>query len=407
MKRGMSKFFSILLVICMVLSMVPITAFAATPSVLYLKPNGNWLIDGARFAAYFYGSSGDTWVSMSDSDGDGFYEAAVPSGYGSVIFCRMNPSSTTNSWDNKWNQTGDLTVPTDGKNCYTVADGTWDNGGGTWSTLSGEVEEEELDYYLFGYINGANYACEEDASNLGSYKFVDGKLTATFDCDSYIGVKTSNNSKWYMTKGWVGEVSSATLYNTNSLTTYDKLYVPGGAKVTFTLKVNSNDTLSISYTVDASTCSHKFHNTDGNCKACGTLVGHTYSNGTCSVCGTDCTHNWSNGKCTNCGISCSHKWDGGKCSTCGLTCSHSWSNGACKNCGSACNHTWSGYSCSTCKLAREFYLFGFINGKNYGCEEDSDNMGTYKFSNGKLTVTFTSDSYSGIKATDTLSWNMP
>ena len=76
MKRRMNKFFSILLVICMILSMVPAAVFAATPGVIYLKPNSEWLTDGARFAAYFFGN-GDTWVSMTDSDGDGYYEAAV------------------------------------------------------------------------------------------------------------------------------------------------------------------------------------------------------------------------------------------------------------------------------------------------------------------------------------------
>ena len=77
MKRGMNRFFSILLVLAMVLSMVPMTAFAATPDVLYLKPNANWLADGARFAAYFYGN-GESWASMTDSDGDGIYECTVP-----------------------------------------------------------------------------------------------------------------------------------------------------------------------------------------------------------------------------------------------------------------------------------------------------------------------------------------
>ncbi|MBQ3215769.1 MAG: hypothetical protein IJB11_06610, partial [Oscillospiraceae bacterium] len=213
MKRGMSKFFSILLVLCMVLSMIPLAAFAAAPSKLYLKPNSEWLVDSARFAAYFYGDSGDTWVSMTDADGDGYYEASVPSGFSSVIFCRMNPASSANTWDSKWNQTGDLSIPTDGTNCWTLNSGDW-NGGGSWSTYSGQQEEVELDYYLFGYINGANYACEEDAANLGSYKFVNGKLTVTFDSDSYVAVKTSDNNSWYMTNGWVGEVTSTTLYNT-------------------------------------------------------------------------------------------------------------------------------------------------------------------------------------------------
>ena len=72
----------------------------------------------------------------------------------------------------------------------------------------------EPDYYLFGYINGANYACEEDAANLGEYKFVDGKLVATFEAASYVAVRT-NTDKWYMTKGYPGDdATSATLYST-------------------------------------------------------------------------------------------------------------------------------------------------------------------------------------------------
>ena len=100
---------------------------------LYLIPNANWKMDNARFAAYFFGN-GERWLDMTDTDGDGVYECEIPEGYPSVIFCRMNPNATANNWNNKWNQTADLTVPTDGTNCYTVKEGTWDNGEGTWST---------------------------------------------------------------------------------------------------------------------------------------------------------------------------------------------------------------------------------------------------------------------------------
>lgn len=99
---------------------------------LYLTPNSNWKKDNARFAAYFFGN-GDKWVSMTDSDKDGIYEVEIPTGYPNVIFCRMNPSASANNWNNKWNQTGDLVIPTDGTNHYTVKDGTWDKGGVTWS----------------------------------------------------------------------------------------------------------------------------------------------------------------------------------------------------------------------------------------------------------------------------------
>ena len=99
---------------------------------LYLKPNSNWKSDNARFAAYFFGN-GEKWVSMTDSDKDGIYEVAKQSGYTKVIFCRMNPSASANNWDNKWNQTGDLTIPTDGKNLFTLPNSSWDGATATWS----------------------------------------------------------------------------------------------------------------------------------------------------------------------------------------------------------------------------------------------------------------------------------
>ena len=107
-----------------------------TEKVVYLKPNNNWKQSNARFAAYFFGgTTGEKWVSMT-AVGDGTYEAHLPEGYDygcNIIFCRMNPSTTANNWNNKWNQTADLKTPTDGKNLDTVKAGTWDKGGGTWS----------------------------------------------------------------------------------------------------------------------------------------------------------------------------------------------------------------------------------------------------------------------------------
>ena len=100
---------------------------------IYLKPNSNWLIDNARFAVYSW-DGGDQWFDMEDSDADGIYEVVLPTSISNIIFCRMNPGTTANNWNNKWNQTSDLTVPTDGTNLYTVKSGTWDKGGGTWST---------------------------------------------------------------------------------------------------------------------------------------------------------------------------------------------------------------------------------------------------------------------------------
>ncbi len=107
-----------------------------TDVVLYLQPNANWNNDNARFAAYFFGN-GETWVDMTLVEGEtNIYAVTVPAGFEDVIFCRMNPGAAANNWTNKWNQTDDLKVPTDGTNLYTVAEETWDKGGGEWSTYT-------------------------------------------------------------------------------------------------------------------------------------------------------------------------------------------------------------------------------------------------------------------------------
>lgn len=102
---------------------------------LYLKP-GPWANDSPRFAAYFFNDStgANTWVSMYDSNGDGVYECETPAGYPSVIFVRMNPATSENNWDNDWNQTNNLTVPTDDKNCYEITGygASGQNSNGQW-----------------------------------------------------------------------------------------------------------------------------------------------------------------------------------------------------------------------------------------------------------------------------------
>ena len=106
---------------------------------VYLDP-GPWSTDAPRMVAYFYGNGDPTWVMMIDANGDGVYECDVPEGYTSVIFVRVDPKSSEISWDSKWNQTNDLSVPTDSSNCYTItgygADGQPSNG--TWGPFTGD-----------------------------------------------------------------------------------------------------------------------------------------------------------------------------------------------------------------------------------------------------------------------------
>ena len=134
--RKISIALIIMMVLMMTLAVIPASAKNMTGGEkLYLVPNSNWNQSNARFAAYFFGSAGDAWVSMTKVDGEtNLYEVTVPTGnWTNVIFCRMNPGAAANNWNNKWNQTSDLVF--DGtNNRYTVKAGTWDKGGGTWDT---------------------------------------------------------------------------------------------------------------------------------------------------------------------------------------------------------------------------------------------------------------------------------
>ena len=103
---------------------------------LYLIPNANWTVDNARFAVRLWKDNPfvEEWIDLADVEKDGSYSCWIPKDtYTKVIYCRMNPSTTSNNWDNKWNQTSDLTIPTNGNNCFAIKAGTWDKGGGTWS----------------------------------------------------------------------------------------------------------------------------------------------------------------------------------------------------------------------------------------------------------------------------------
>lgn len=97
-----------------------------TAPTLYLRPSPAWIQNGGRYAMYFFNSltGAEAWASMSSIDNN-YYSGSVPSDeWTNVIFCRMDGSSTANNWDNKKDQTADLS-PDDGTNLYNVASDKW------------------------------------------------------------------------------------------------------------------------------------------------------------------------------------------------------------------------------------------------------------------------------------------
>ena len=219
-------------------------------------------------------------------------------------------------------------------------------------------------YYLVGYINGADHGCESDYENMGNYPLVNGTLTTTFHQDSYIFIKTEGNGRWLMAESYCTDTVCTFIEGG-----YEKMRVPGGVELTFTLTENANGSVTLSYTQGGSIgCAHSYSSKITTAATCTSNGVKTY---TCTKCGSSYTetiaalgHNYAGGSCTNCGAS-----DPGVVGT-------------------------------------TYYLVGYINGADYGCEGDWQNMGSYKFANGKLTATFNQDSYIFVKTEGNGKWLM-
>ena len=178
------------------------SVWAAT-TIVYLSPSTNWKKDGARFAARFWSKSDgsdEKWVSMT-LDGS-YYKCDVPSGLTKVIFCRMNGSTSTNNWDNKWNQTGDLTLGTN--NLFTVNNSAWDGHTTGWSCYPSSVTTTyNLDgssgttVTLSGSQKGLDYNLYKDGTLVsGQAKAGSGSaLSWTISSTGTYTIKASNSCK--------------------------------------------------------------------------------------------------------------------------------------------------------------------------------------------------------------------
>ena len=201
---------------------------------------------------------------------NGVFTATVP-GYLKVIF---NNGEAV--------QTGDLDIP-DYADMYVYNQDTWVNHSG------------EKDYYLVGSINGVDYGYGDNANNMGVYKFVDGKLTVSFTKESYVLVKTTGNADWFMCQEYCDTYAS-TLYNTET-GAGEKMFIPGGTEIEFTLTVNDDGTLYLvahswgGVVTKQPTCTEDGEKTY-TCYLCNdsykepvAATGHNFVDDVCTVCG--------------------------------------------------------------------------------------------------------------------------
>ena len=182
-------------------------------------------------------------------------------------------------------------------------------------------EKPVLDLCLFGYINGIDYGCEENSEIPEEFRFVNGQLILFVSQDSKVAVRSVDAKYCYLTDGGDPALSSAHVYNVNSIEEGGMLDIPGNMLVTFTLEDHGDDTYQLSF--HAIPCPHEAHSPDGECLVCKETVDHIFLDGFCE-CGFHCEHNWLDGVCTECAAYCAHAMHDveGNCINCGCTVDH-------------------------------------------------------------------------------------
>ena len=163
---------------------------------LYLNPkwnNDTWDKDGARFAAYFFGNGEKKWVDMKKATGSNVYYVEAPDGYLYVIFCRMNGSAAANNWNNKWNQTGDLSVPTATSTSRQCNISGWDSG--SWETYAVGFKGTESSHN-FGEVevNTANPKEQNIETNHKGTNFTTSNITESGDSNDEFAFLVSNTA---------------------------------------------------------------------------------------------------------------------------------------------------------------------------------------------------------------------
>ena len=248
---------------------------------IFLKPTSEWDKENAYFAAYYYTSdeAHNGWSAvMTDPDGDGIYEAWIPNDYdyAKVIFVRLSTNAT--GWGNKWNQTENLTLPSD-KNVFTITGGGGDAYTGSWS-----LYDKKGTFHISANSNTNNWYCHflphhvlHYDANSGSGAPADQSIAVNASPCQLTVSTTEPTRSGYTFLGW-NESSSATTPDgdwdggdTHAMSGDVTLYAVWAANHTLAYNYNGGD---------GSSCSGGTYYTGQSFTACssaGSKTGHTFT----------------------------------------------------------------------------------------------------------------------------------
>lgn len=234
-KSSLSLILSVMMIFSTMLIGTITTANAATftsdgNAILYFNPNpssaSTWSQANAQLYLYFFNGSNYKWSEKATLIDTSHAYVKVPEGdWANVILTRMNPDASGNpSWNNKWGQTGNLTM---GSNNY-VANFNYDSTTCTWNT----------------YIQTSGAKLEADATEVAT----DTAVTLT---PSLTSNQTFNDLKStsYSVKKGSSDASSSDYSIDGDRITFN---TAGTYTVTATVTYNAKGFTNITKTADAS-----------------------------------------------------------------------------------------------------------------------------------------------------------
>lgn len=229
------------------------SGYAGTQTV-YFSPGTNWASESARFALYMFddGTGTNSWADFDYNSTLGVYEATYDDAYtDGIIICRMNPSTTVNAWEYKWNQSANLAVPTSAVYYTMTEEGTdWDKftfTATTPSTYTFTLRGNSSDPILANYTD-ANSAASNVFESNGDFTYTLAVSNTVAPAATYGFKIEGSNGTWYgdLDNSWDWyslPVAADGVYNI----TYTFNYITQRAAYVLTKK--SDATLSEKYVV--------------------------------------------------------------------------------------------------------------------------------------------------------------
>ena len=195
----MRKFLSLLFAM-----MLMVGSMSAT--TIYCKVDKSWWkADGAAVAVHHWGgtTAGTTWpgVRMTPVKGEAdTWSYDVPADVTGLMFVRVNASGAVADWGAK---TADLTLPTDGKNLYTITSeaAVWGNPGvtGEWSVYGEEPITPVVPAKF--YVTGDSALVDSLAWQSNAIKSESDTLVLKLAAGSYT-LKVTVDGTWNTAKGY-------------------------------------------------------------------------------------------------------------------------------------------------------------------------------------------------------------